>query len=111
MAEPTIQEVYGATANQDVTWLYIAKADMATRGLTNTASNTAESMLVYQVLQWAANLTEENRLTDLANRNVSVAYSGQDLIDQGGGNVFLRDVYQISLYKLTTISPIDPDNY
>ena len=111
MPEPLLTEVFGSGATQTATQLVLLKSDMVARGLTAAAVNTSESMLVYLILQSAAFLTETTRLTDLAARNVSVAYSGQDLIDQGGGNVFLRDTYQVSLYKLTTVQPIDPDNY
>ena len=111
MPEPLLTEVFGAGASQTASQLVLLKADMVSRGLTAAAVNTSESMLVYLVLQSANVLTEANRLTDLANRNISVSYSGQDLIDQGGANIYLRDTYQISLYKLTTIQPIDPDNY
>ena len=111
MPEPLIAEVYGAGATQTGTALQLLKADMVARGLTVTATNTAESLLVYILLQAASVLTETNRLADLVTRNVTIAYSGQDLIDQGGGNVYLRDTYQVSLYKPTTVQPIDPDNY
>lgn len=112
MAEPTLAQVFGSTATSDSTSLNVQKFDMATVGLSNLGTgNTAESQLVAIILLAANNLTEENRLTDLPNRNVTIAYSGQDLINQGGGNVFLRDTYQISLYKATAVVAIDPDNY
>lgn len=111
MAEPTIGQVFGNGVSQDIGGLIISKADMEVQGLTALVDNRAESMLVSIILTAASSLTEENRLTDLPQRNISISYSGQDLIDQGGGNVFLRDTYQISLYKQTSIQPIDPDNY
>lgn len=111
MAEPTVGEVFGALTFQTDEQLLLNKNDMIARGLTATANNTGESMFVAIILNAATNLTEENRLTDLPQRNVSVVYTGQDLINQGGGNVFLRDTYQVSLYKQTTVQPIDPDNY
>jgi hypothetical protein len=111
MAEPTIEQVFGANTTQDSVRVTIAKADFPTQGLTATASNNAEGILAYILLQSATVLTEQNRLTDLANRNIAVTYSGQDLVDQGGGNVYRRDTYQVSLYTPTTIQAIDPDNY
>lgn len=111
MAEPTLEEVFGTGATQTATALSVLKSAMTARGLTASASNTGESMFVFMILQAAINLTESNRLTDLVNRNVSVAYSGQDLIDQGGTSIFLRDTYQVSLYRATTVQAIDPDNY
>lgn len=111
MAEPTIAEVYGSTSTETIDYLGVSKVDMQAVGLTRSLPNTAESMLVSIILRAAQTLTETNRLSDLVNRNVTLSYVGQDLIDQGGGNVFLRDTYQVSLYKATTVTPIDPDNY
>lgn len=111
MAEPTIQEVFGGSSTEDPQFLYISKNDMANAGLTVAAQNRIESMIVAMMILAANSLTEANRLTDLVNRNVTIAYNGQDLIDQGGGNVFLRDTYAVSFYKPTSIQPIDPDNY
>lgn len=111
MAEPTLSDIFGVASIQDAATLSLQKADFASTGLTAAAANSAESLLVALILRSALLLTEENRLLDLPNRNVAVVYSGQDLINQGGGNVFLRDTYQISLYRVTTIEAVDPDNY
>lgn len=111
MAEPSLQNVFGASAAQTATTLTITKADFASIGLSASAANTSESLLVAILLFAAQSLTENNRLTDLANRNIGIDYSGQDLITQGAGSVFLRDAYTISLYKSSTIAVIDPDNY
>lgn len=111
MAEPTLIEVFGAAVTQDITALHVAKADLASVGLTASATSKAEGLLVAILLRAVTSLTETNRLGDLVNRNVAVAYTGQDLVDQGGGNVFLRDTYQISLYKATTIAVVSPNNY
>lgn len=112
MAEPTVQQVFGSNALSDTTALTVSKTDMASVGFTNAGSaDRAEAQLVAILLLASQNLTENNRLTDLVNRNVTISYSGQDLIDQGGGNVFLRDTYQISLYKAQAIATVLPDNY
>lgn len=112
MAEPTVQQVFGALAVSDNLSLTISKGDMASVGFTNAGSaDRAEAQLVAILLLAGQTLTENNRLTDLVNRNVTISYSGQDLIDQGGGNVFLRDTYQVSLYKAQAIATVVPDNY
>lgn len=111
MAEPTLGEVFGNFASQSLTELRIDKADTSTVGLTSSGNNTAEALLVAIILKAATSLTEVARITDIVNRNVTIEYAGQDLINQGGGNVFLRDAYTISLYKPTSVVPIDPDNY
>lgn len=111
MAEPTLAEVFGQFSGQNVGGWSLSKGDFALQGLTALEANRAESLLVAIILKAATSLTEEIRLTDLANRNVTITYSGQDLINQGGGNVFLRDTFQISLYRATTVQSVDPDNY
>jgi len=111
MAEPLLTEIFGANATQTATTLTITKADFVVNSLTPLAANTAESLLVAILLKCRIALTEEARLTNLPLRNVTAVYSGQDLIDQGGTNIFLRDTLQVSMYRLTTISAIDPDNY
>ena len=44
------------------------------------------------------------------NRNVTVQYGGQDLVEQSGGN-YRRDVYSVLAYKQTTLQTVDPDDY
>lgn len=111
MAEPTLTEVFGAGALEDALAIVVTKAAMAERGLTPAAQNTAESMFVAMLLNARLQLTPDGRAADIANRNVTIEFSGQDLVDQGAGNVFLRDTFQVSLYRPTTIAAIDPDNY
>lgn len=111
MAEPTLSEVFGSGASQDLNNLTISKTDLVGKGLTAAASNRAEALLVAVILKSADVLTETARASDLVNRNVTVAYIGQDLIDQGGGNIFRRDTFTVSLYKTTTFATVDPDDY
>ena len=111
MPEATLVEVFGTSSVQSATDLVILKSSFSGVGLTPVAANTAESLFVSMILRGAINLTEANRLGDLLNRNVAVAFTGQDLVDQGGTSIFLRDTYQVSLYRATTIQAVDPDNY
>lgn len=111
MAEPTLQEVFGQNATQDANTITIRKSDLAVTGLTASANNTGESLLVALVVFAARSLTEANRTSDTANRNVSVNYSGQDLVDQSTAGYFRRDAYSVLLYKTTTLATIDPDDY
>lgn len=110
LAEPTLSDVFGNGATQTASTLAISKADMASVGLSPSASNTAESMLVSILLYAAIRLTEAARTADQANRNITVYSGGQD-ITGSPPNVFLRDVYSVLMYRPTTIQVIDPDNY
>lgn len=60
MAEPTITDVFGAGASQTATTLTIEKSDLAATGLTASATNSAESLLVAIALTAKAALTENN---------------------------------------------------
>jgi hypothetical protein len=110
MAEPTLSEVFGAGSSQNSTSLTIQKSDLAVVGLTAGAGNTAESLLTAIVLLASRSLTESNRASDTVNRNISVNYGGQDLVQQGDSN-YRRDAFSMLLYKPTTLATVDPDDY
>lgn len=110
MAEPSLQDVFGSGATQSSANITIAKADLASVGLTAQNSNTAESIFVSLILLAARSLTEANRATDNVNRNVTVPYGGQDISGTTQSPV-LRDVYSVLMYRPYSLSPIDPDNF
>lgn len=110
MAEPTLQDVFGSNAAQSASDLTISKTDLATIGLTPSASNSGESLLVAVILYAAIRLTETARSADQVNRNVTVFFGGQD-ISGSPPNVFRRDAFSLLLYRATTIAPVDPDDY
>lgn len=110
MAEPTLTDVFGAGATQDATTLTILKSDLAGLGLTAAAGNTAESLLISIVLKAAGLLTEVNRLTDTANRNIAIEFAGADIFNDGLGNDFLRRAWSISAYTDYTLPTFDPDD-
>lgn len=110
MAEPTLLSVFGFGATQTLSSLTIAKADLASVGLTAQVENTAESLFVALLLLAARELTEPNRAPDLVNRNVTIPYGGQD-ITGGTTNPSLRDAYSVLLYRPYSLDPVDPDNF
>jgi hypothetical protein len=111
MAEPTLQEVFGSNATQTATTITINKSDLAIVGLTASATNTAESLITALTLMASRSLTETNRASDTANRNVTLSYNGQDLIDQGTAGYFRRDIYSLLLYKTTALQTVNPNDY
>ena len=110
MAEPTLLDIFGTGAVQDANTLTIQKSALQAKGLNPSANNTAESLLVALVLQASDNLTETARTSDTLNRGITLEYSGQDLLDQGGIN-FRRDTFLVSLYRQQALTAIDPDDY
>lgn len=110
MAEPTLVDVFGANATQNATDLVIKKADLAALGLTASAANTAESLLISIILKAAAVLTEVNRLTDTTNRNIAIEFAGADIFSDGLGNDFLRRAWSVSAYTDYALPDFDPDD-
>jgi hypothetical protein len=110
MAEPTLQQVFGAGATQTADTLTIPKSWLVSKGLTASANNTAESMLAALLMAASDNLTETARATDTVNRHLTILYSGQDLIEVSGVN-YRRDAFSVLLYKQQPLATLDPDDY
>ena len=110
MSEPTLTEVFGANATQTSTTITISKADLASVGLVAASNNTAESLLVAILLKAESVLSEPNRSLDATNRNVTVNYGGQDLVETNNA-YYRRDAYSVLMYKTTTLAAIVPGDY
>jgi hypothetical protein len=109
MAEPTLQQVFGANAAQTETTLTISKADLATVGLTPSATNTAESQFVAMLLLAKSYLTDAN-LTANADQSISIVDSFDSLVARNNAT-YRQKVYSVNLQKLDTGAVIDPDDY
>lgn len=112
MAEPSLQQIFGAGATQTATTLSIAKTDLAAVSLTASATNTAESLLVALLLLAKASLTPATLETNL-DQSVSVAESDfnfQTLVTRNN-QTYRQSTYSINLQKLDQGNIIDPDDY
>ncbi|MBE9191397.1 hypothetical protein IQ230_13785 [Gloeocapsopsis crepidinum LEGE 06123] len=109
MAEPTLQQVFGAGATQDATTLTIAKADLAAVGLTASATNTAESLIV-GILLLAKNTLTAAALDSNPDQSISIEDSFDSLVTRNN-QTFRQKTYSVNLQKLDTASTIDPDDY
>lgn len=112
MAEPTLTSIFGAGATQTATTLSIAKADLATLGLTASATNTAESLFVALLLQAKSVLTAASLETN-PNQSVTVAeadFNFQTLVTRNNAT-YRQSTYTVNLQKLDTGANIDPDDY
>jgi hypothetical protein len=109
MAEPTLQQVFGANASQTSTALTITKADLT--GLTSSANNTAESLLVAILLKSQSYLNQENFDANI-DQSITIADSFSSFTTRGANNTPYRtDSKTISLSKVDAASSIDPDDY
>ncbi len=112
MAEPSLQQVFGRGAAQTATTLSIAKADLATVGLTAAATNTAESLFVALLLIAKNSLTLAAQETN-PDQSVTVAeadFNFQTLITRNNAT-YRQSTYSVNLQKLDTGNTIDPDDY
>lgn len=109
MAEPTLQQVFGAGATQDATTFTIAKADLTAVGLTASATNTAESLMVAILLLAKDYLTAANFENNL-DQSITIEESFKNLVTRNN-QTFRQNSYSVNLHKLDTDSTIDPDDY
>ncbi len=109
MAEPTLTEVFGSGASQNSTTLTIAKADLP--GLTASANNTAESLVVGLVLLLKQTLTEAGFNSNI-NQRIYFKDGFPGFTYRGANNDAYRyDEITARFAKPDTGATIDPDDY
>lgn len=110
MAEPTLQEVFGANATQTSTELIISKTDLAAMGLTASSSNTAESLIVAIILQASSYLNDTSQDT---NSDIQVTLNQgttPSIISRNSLN-YRQVTFDVNLQTPDLSTTIDPDNY
>jgi hypothetical protein len=110
MAEPTLVQVFGTGATQDATTLTIQKSALTAVGLTASANNTAESLLVAILLLADNHLNATNQNTD-PDIQVTIADSGFPQIVNRNSQTYRQITYNVNLQTVDTGFTIDPDNY
>ena len=111
MAEPTLTSVFGTNVTQDATTLTISKADLSVTGLTASANNTAESLLIAIMLKFKMALTDEARDANI-DQSVAVVDGFSPSITTRNDAIYLRNTISVEIDRvLTGADTIDPDNY
>jgi hypothetical protein len=108
MAEPTLQQVFGSNAVQDATTLTISKADLT--GLTASANNTAESLLVALILKAETYLNDTNQANNI-DQSVSITTATTPSFTNRNNVVYIRDSITVEIDKIAPTLTIDPDDY
>ncbi|BAZ66277.1 hypothetical protein NIES4106_53560 [Fischerella sp. NIES-4106] len=109
MAEPTLQQVFGANATQDANTITISKADLASIGLTASANNTAESLFAAIIAKAQQQLTSTNQ-TENIEQSVVIEDGFQSLVTRN--NATYRQVTKtITFEKPDNSGTFDPDDY
>lgn len=107
--EPTLVQVFGAGAVQDSSTLTIQKSALAANGLTPSANNTGESLVVALFKQWQTYLTPAN-LDANAEQQISIENSYQGIITRNDTQ-YRQFVKTINLQVVDTTSDVDPDDF
>lgn len=110
MAEPTLQQIFGAGATQSATELILSKADLT--GLTASANNSAESLFVAILLKAKAYLTTANYDANIDQSVVieTPGFNAQSLVTRN--NTQYRQYSEtVNLYKVDSSGAIDPDDF
>jgi hypothetical protein len=110
MAEPTLQEVFGAGATQTATTITILKADLA---LTASATNRAEQLLAGICKKAATNLTSANFSTN-GDQSITVSTGFDSLVYRTIANTqqtLLQTQLTFNFAKIQATSGISPDDY
>lgn len=110
MAEPTLQEVFGANASQNLTTLTITKADLASVGLTASATNTAESLIVAILLKAKVELNDTKQATN-SDIQITVEQSAFPQIISRNSQNYRQITFNVDLQTIDNSFSIDPDNY
>ncbi|MDJ0795804.1 MAG: hypothetical protein QNJ51_03030 [Calothrix sp. MO_167.B12] len=109
MAEPTLVEVFGANAVQDVNTLTISKTDLATTGLTASVDNTAESLFVamFKLARTKLNTTNQSADPDI---QVTIG-NPQSFTNVRNGVTYNQINQSVSLEVESQGVIINPDSY
>jgi hypothetical protein len=109
MAEPTLQQIFGANATQTATTITITKADLPR--LTPSSTNTPESLLTGILLKAQDGLPQSTFDTDI-DQSIYIALGYPGFVFRGTDNDSYRvDQLTVNLAKPDTAATIDPDDY
>lgn len=110
VAEPTLQDIFGAGATQTATTITILKSNLA---MAATATNRGDQIFAAVMKRAAENLTAASFTAD-PDRSINVTTGFDSLIYRNVSNVqtpFLQNQLTINFLKLQTSAGITPDDY
>lgn len=109
MAEPSFTDIFGATATQDATTVTLTKADFTGVGLTASATNHGEAVLVAILKKAATALTVAAQVANPDQQiTIEQGVTGTVIRD---GNTYRQYPYTVNLQKLEPADTVDPDDF
>lgn len=110
MPEPLLTQVFGSKAQQTADILTIDKSDLATVGLTPSATNTAESLYIAILLLAQKYLNDTNQQTN-PDIQVTISQGFADTLVSRNNQVYRQRTYTVELQKLDNNADIYPNDY
>lgn len=110
MAEPTLQDIFGAGATQTATTITILKSNLA---MAAVDTNRGDQVFAALIKRAAENLTAANFTAD-PDRSINISAGFDSLIYRTVNNVqtpFLQNQLTINFLKIQTSAGITPDDY
>lgn len=107
MAEPTLQQIFGANATQTAGVLTIQKADFPS--LTAAADNRGEQLMVAVLLKAKAFLTTVNQDAN-PEQSITIEDSFESITTRNNQQ-YRQKTISINLQKLDVSAGVDPDDY
>lgn len=102
MAEPSLENIFGAGATQSASTLTISKTDLASAGLTAATENTSESLLAAILFLAKESLTAEN-FANNADQSITIEPGFNSIVQRpdssGNTSEFRQFQYNINLHK------------
>ena len=109
MAEPTLQQIFGAGSTQTSTSLSIAKADYP--ALSADAANRAEQMFVAIFIKALSVLTEENQATNTEQSiTITKSFSPESLVTRNDKQ-YRQLQFIVNFQKEEVGIELDPNDY
>lgn len=109
MAEPTLQQIFGAAATQTATTITISKADLAGKGLTANVANRAESILAAILFKAQDYLTSSNQETN-ADIQITIENSFESLVTRNNIN-YRQKSLTVNMQKTDTGTVYKADDF
>ncbi|MEM7554077.1 MAG: hypothetical protein AAF378_08250 [Cyanobacteria bacterium P01_A01_bin.84] len=109
MAEPTLQEIFGANSYQDSSYLYISKTDLEAVGLIFNEENSGESLLAATIAIAQQHLTLTNQESNV-DQSI-VIDNGLPALISRNDSTYRQISKNITFEKLDNQTTFNPNDY
>jgi hypothetical protein len=109
MPKPTLQDIFGVGATQDVITLTISKAALIGTGLSPLADNSAESLLAAILSLCVVRLQPTLAAAD-PTQKINISDSPATFVSSSGVNLYRKNII-VSFGTVSSVAEIVPNEY